>query len=244
MRYFGPFVDVRALRVTMDELIQAFPLRSCSKHKFNYQQRIERPCLLYRHRQVLGSVRRSRSTPRATRNSSQSWARFFDGDVRQLRDLLQRQMHEASEQPALRGGRQGPRRPRGARARRQRAQNVVLDDHSNLDVLAVASDGGRAAVVRFRVRFGRVIGRSVHLVDRSMDEDDEEILENVLTDIYTGRRVGARRSSLVPSEELDDAARSPSTWSRCAGARSRSCVAQRGKRRRVVELAAQRRAEP
>ena len=63
-------------------------------------------------------------------------------------------------------------------------QNVVLDDHSNLDVLAVASDGGRAAVVRFRVRFGRVIGRTVHLIDRSMDEDDAEILESVLTDIY------------------------------------------------------------
>jgi len=47
VRYFGPYVDVRALRVTMDELLQAFPLRSCSKHKFNYQQRINRPCLLY-----------------------------------------------------------------------------------------------------------------------------------------------------------------------------------------------------
>ena len=47
VRYFGPFVDVRALRTTMDELLQAFPLRSCSKHKFQYQQRIGRPCLLY-----------------------------------------------------------------------------------------------------------------------------------------------------------------------------------------------------
>ncbi|HXC19194.1 MAG TPA: GIY-YIG nuclease family protein, partial [Acidimicrobiales bacterium] len=36
VRYFGPFVDVRALRTTMDELIQAFPLRSCTKHKYNY----------------------------------------------------------------------------------------------------------------------------------------------------------------------------------------------------------------
>ena len=47
VRYFGPFVDVRALRTTMDELIQAFPLRSCTKHKYNYHQRIGRPCLLF-----------------------------------------------------------------------------------------------------------------------------------------------------------------------------------------------------
>ena len=39
-------------------------------------------------------------------------------------------------------------------------QSVVLDDHTNLDVLALASEGSRAALVRFRVRYGRVIGRS------------------------------------------------------------------------------------
>src|SRR6202167_2374737 len=47
VRYFGPFADVRALRTTMDELIQAFPLRSCTKHKYNYHQRIGRRCLLF-----------------------------------------------------------------------------------------------------------------------------------------------------------------------------------------------------
>ena len=47
VRYFGPFVDVGALRHTMDELLQTFPLRSCTKHKYQYHQRLGRPCLLY-----------------------------------------------------------------------------------------------------------------------------------------------------------------------------------------------------
>ena len=47
VRYFGPFVNVGALRATMDELIQAFPLRTCTRHKYDYQKRIGRPCLLF-----------------------------------------------------------------------------------------------------------------------------------------------------------------------------------------------------
>ena len=113
-----------------------------------------------RHRQVLGPVRRRRSTPTATRELVASWARFFDGDVA-----------PAARPPAAPDARgvarrsTTRRRPRPATASRPSSappavQNVVLDDHSNLDVLAVASDGGRAAVVRFRVRFGRVVGRT------------------------------------------------------------------------------------
>ncbi len=179
VRYFGPFVDVRALRTTMDELIQAFPLRSCTKHKYNYHQRIGRPCLLFDIGKCSGPCVGRHRPGGLRRNSSPSWARFFDGDVRQLRGLLQRQMHEASEKKHYEAAAKA-RDGLDALERAASVQNVVLDDHSNLDVLAVASDGGRAAVVRFRVRFGRVIGRSVHLIDRSMDESDAEILESVL----------------------------------------------------------------
>jgi len=96
VRYFGPYVDVRALRVTMDELLQAFPLRSCSRHKFNYQQRINRPCLLYDIGKCSGPCVGA-IDPEGYLQLAQSWARFFEGDVRQLRDHLQRQMKESSE---------------------------------------------------------------------------------------------------------------------------------------------------
>jgi excinuclease ABC subunit C len=111
----------------------------------------------------------------------------------------------------------------------------VLDDHSNLDVIAIASEGSRAAVVRFRVRFGRIIGRTVHLVDRSMDEDDREILENAMTDMYLdadgvpGVVVVERASLATPliTQYLSDV----------RGKAVEVVAAQRGKRRRVVDLA-------
>jgi excinuclease ABC subunit C len=233
VRYFGPFVDVRALRVTMDELLQAFPLRSCSRHKFNYQQRINRPCLLYDIGKCSGPCVGAIS-PEGYQELAQSWARFFEGDVRQLRDHLQRQMREASElkhyeaAAKARDGLEALERAAGA-------QSVVLDDHSNLDVIAIASEGSRSAIVRFRVRFGRIIGRTVHLVDRSMDEDDREILENAMTEMYLDAEsvppvVIVERAQLATSlvsQFLNDLRTKP----------VEVLAAQRGKRRRVLELA-------
>ncbi len=233
VRYFGPFVDVRALRTTMDELIQAFPLRSCTKHKYNYHQRIARPCLLFDIGKCSGPCVGA-IDPDGYAELVAAWARFFDGDVRQLRTLLQHQMHEASEQKHYEAAAKA-RDGLEALERAASVQNVVLDDHSNLDVLAVASDGGRAAVVRFRVRFGRVIGRTVHLIDRSMDEDDAEILESVLTDIYDAPDT-VPPVVLVPSED----ATTPLMREYLVELRGRPVevsAPQRGKRRRAVELA-------
>jgi excinuclease ABC subunit C len=234
VRYFGPFVDVRALRTTMDELIRAFPLRSCTKHKYNYHQRIARPCLLFDIGKCSGPCVGA-IDPAGYQELVASWARFFDGDVRQLRGLLERQMHEASEKKHYEAAAKA-RDGLEALERAASVQNVVLDDHSNLDVLAVASDGGRAAVVRFRVRFGRVIGRSVHLIDRSMDESDAEILEGLLTDLYAD-------AESVPPVVLvaDDSSATPLMRQYLSGLRARPvevAAPKRGKRRRALELAA------
>ena len=233
VRYFGPFVDVRALRTTMDELLQAFPLRSCTKHKYNYHQRIGRPCLLFDIGKCSGPCVGAIDSL-GYQELVASWARFFDGDVRQLRGLLQRQMHEASEKKHYESAAKA-RDGLEALERAASVQNVVLDDHSNLDVLAVASDGGRAAVVRFRVRFGRVIGRTVHLIDRSMDEGDAEILEGLLTDLYGD-------ADSVPPVVLvtDESSATPLMREYLAELRARPvevAAPQRGKRRRAVELA-------
>jgi excinuclease ABC subunit C len=233
VRYFGPFVDVRALRTTMDELLQAFPLRSCTKHKYNYHQRIGRPCLLFDIGKCSGPCVGAIDSS-GYQELVASWARFFDGDVRQLRGLLQRQMHEASEKKHYESAAKA-RDGLEALERAASVQNVVLDDHSNLDVLAVASDGGRAAVVRFRVRFGRVIGRTVHLIDRSMDEGDAEILEGLLTDLYGD-------ADSVPPVVLvtDESSATPLMREYLAELRARPvevAAPQRGKRRRAVELA-------
>jgi excinuclease ABC subunit C len=111
----------------------------------------------------------------------------------------------------------------------------VLDDHSNLDIIAIATQGGRAALVRFRVRHGRIIGRTVHLIDRSMDEDDAEIFEAALPELYDD-------PSLVPPVIVTNEGSATSTFAESFLVQRRGrpvevVAPQRGRRRRVLELA-------
>ncbi|NNN02277.1 MAG: excinuclease ABC subunit UvrC [Acidimicrobiaceae bacterium] len=233
VRYFGPFVDVGALRVAMEELLQAFPLRSCTKHKFNYQQRIHRPCLLFDIGKCSGPCVGA-IDQEGYQDLVRSWARFFEGDVRQLRTILETRMHDAAQRKhyeAAAVARDGL----AALDRAASAQSVVLDDHSNLDVMAVATNGGRAAVARFRVRHGRIIGRTVHLVDRSMDELDGEILESLLPDMYL-ERDSVPPVVLVASESALSGLLGEFLNSR-RGRAVDVVVPQRGRRRRVTQLA-------
>ena len=233
VRYFGPFADVRALRVTIDELLQAFPLRSCTRHKFNYQERIGRPCLLYDIGKCSGPCVKKIDSA-SYRELVQSWARFFEGDMRQLRGLLETRMHEASTRKHYEAAARA-RDGLAALERAASAQSVVLDDHSNLDVIAVNFVGGRAAVVRFRVRHGRIIARTIHLIDRSMDESAAEVIESLLPDLY-------QESDEVPPVIVVSNEQSVTTLATMYLTELRSknveiVAPQRGRRRRVLELA-------
>ena len=233
VKYFGPFADVRALRMTIDELLQAFPLRSCSRHKFNYQQRIGRPCLLYDIGKCAGPCV-DRIDVEAYRELVQSWERFFEGDMRQLRGLLETRMRDASELKHYEAAAKA-RDALGALERAASTQSVVLDDYSDLDVVAVDFEGSRAAAVRFRVRHGRIIARTVHLIDRSMDEDAGEIVEALLPDLYA--EPDDVPPVLVVSNETSITYLSRRYLSELRSKPVDIVAPQRGRRRRVLELA-------
>ena len=48
VRYFGPYAHAYAIRETLDLLLRTFPIRTCTKGKFDRYQRLGRPCL-YAH---------------------------------------------------------------------------------------------------------------------------------------------------------------------------------------------------
>lgn len=233
VRYFGPYVDVRALRATMDELLQVYPLRSCTSHKFDYHKRLGRACLLFDIGRCSGPCVGA-VTEEEYQGLVQSWARFFEGDVRHLRQRLEANMAAAAKNQKY----EAAARFRDGLQALERAdhdQSVVLDDHSNLDVVAVGTDGGRAALVRFRVRHGRIVGRSVHVIDRSLDESSAEIFEAVLPDLY-------HQPTDVPPVVLCDRETANSSWAATflEETRKKPCelaVPERGKKVRVLNLA-------
>ena len=233
VRYFGPFVDVGAVRHTMEELLQSFPLRSCTKHKFDYHRRLGRPCLLYDIGKCSGPCIDAIDAA-AYRELVGSWARFFEGDVRELRHRLREQMAQAAQQQHYEAAAKA-RDALDALERAAKDQNIVLDDYSHLDAIAIATQGGRAALVRFRVRRGRVVGRTVHHIDRSMDEDDIEIFESALPDLYEDPAIIP--PVIVVSSEVASSKISREFLTERRGRPVAVVAPQRGRRRRVLDLA-------
>ena len=232
VRYFGPFVDVRALRATMDELLQVFPLRTCTRHKYDYQRRIQRPCLLYDIGKCSGPC--VGAIDAAGYDALvESWASFFEGDVKPLRRSLETRMAEAATNQHYEAAARF-RDGLAALARASNDQIIVLDDHTNLDAVAVRTAGNRAGVVRFRIRHGRIIGRQVHFVDRALDEEPVEVLESVLASLFVDPLD-------VPREVITNVEADASLVAGFLSERRGSTVTvtrpQRGRRRRILEMA-------
>ncbi len=233
VRYFGPFIEVRPVRTMIDELLQTFPLRSCSSSKFEFHQRLARPCLLYDIKKCSGPCIGAISEEEYS-DLVAHWARFFDGDVKPLRGILEERMSEAAQRRHYEAAAKY-RDALSALERAAAAQHVVLSDSENLDVVAVSIHQSRAVTVRFRVRHGRIIGRSVHYVDRSMDEDEAQILEAVLSELFPD-------PSDIPPLVVVSAPAARSVWVREAlsqrrGRRVEIASPSRGPRRRVLDTA-------
>jgi excinuclease ABC subunit C len=232
VRYYGPFVDVRALRATMEELLQIFPLRSCTSAKFVSHQRQKRPCLLYDIGKCSGPCVGAVDA-QGYADLVSGWSRFFDGDVRQLRTLLTNRMNDAAENKKYEAAAKF-RDGLLALDRADKSQSVILDDRTSLDVITVATDGGRAALVHFRVRHGRIVGRNVQMADRSLDETSAEIFDALVTSAFA--------SSDVAPTVLTDSATALCEWaphylSSRRGRPVSVTVPQRGKRLALLALA-------
>jgi excinuclease ABC subunit C len=233
VKYFGPYIEVRPVRTMIDELLQTFPLRSCSTSKFELHQRLQRPCLLYDIKKCSGPCIGA-IDEEEYKSLVDHWARFFDGDVKPLRGILTEQMTTSAGLRHYEAAAKY-RDALGALERAASAQHVVLAETENLDVVAVATHQSRAVTVRFRVRHGRIIGRSVHYVDRSMDEDEAQILEAVVSELF-------RDSADIPALVVVSAEAARSDWvadtlSQRRGRRVTVFAPARGQRRRVLETA-------
>ena len=181
-RYFGPYSRAWAIRDTVDTLLKAFPMRSCTDGVYARAKRSGRPCLL-------GDIGKC-AAPCVGRVSQAEhkaiaidFASFIEGgDQRFIKDA-QRRMTEAAERQEY----ESAARYRDQLQAMQWALErnaVVLDDALDADFFGVADDELAAAVQQFIVRGGRVRGVRGWTVDKELDVPLPELIESVLETAY------------------------------------------------------------
>ncbi|MGL4339790.1 MAG: excinuclease ABC subunit UvrC [Rhodoglobus sp.] len=181
-RYFGPYSRAWAIRDTVDIMLKAFPMRSCSDSTFDRAQRAQRPCLL-------GDIGKcaapcvGRVSLEEHKSIALDFASFMGGNDSRYLAAMTKRMKDASLSLDYESA---------ARYRDQiqametaLAKNaVVLDETVDADVFGIAHDELVAAVQQFIVRGGRIRGVRAWVVNKELDLDMPELVESVLQNAY------------------------------------------------------------
>lgn len=231
-RYFGPYSRAWAIRDTVDVMLKAFPMRSCSTSVYKRAQQTGRPCLL-------GDIGKcaapcvGRVTLEEHKSIALDFASFMAGnDSRMLNSIRERMSQAAATQDYESAARY--RDQIGAMETALAKNQIVLSEDVDADFFGIAHDELAAAVQQFIVRGGRIRGVRGWVVDKELDVDLGGLVESVLQNAYDDTT--PPRDVLVPALPEDSTALEE--WlaqRRGLGARARLRVAKRGEKAALAQ---------
>jgi excinuclease ABC subunit C len=232
VRYFGPYAHAYAIRETLDLLLRTFPIRTCTRSKFDRHHRLGRPCL-YAHIEKCAAPCVGAVTEPEYEHLTHDLIAFLDGDTAPVLDRLEKQMHEAADELEY---------ERAARVRDQivsvrkaiERQQMVASREEDFDVIGIAEDALEASVQVFFVRRGRVMGRKGLVVDKIEDLDRPALVSSLLEQLYAGALPeDVPREVLVP-DAPDDVELNTEVLSRVRGGPVKIRAPQRGDKRDLL----------
>jgi excinuclease ABC subunit C len=235
VRYFGPYAHAYAIRETLDLLLRTFPIRTCTKPKFDRHHRLGRPCL-YAHIEkcaapCVGAIDREEYDKLV-----QELLDFLDGEHDAILKRLERRMQEAADQQEY---------ELAARVRDQLAsvrkaierQQMVASREEDFDLLGLDEDELEASVQLFYVRRGRVVGRKGLIVDKVEDVETPALIARIIEQLYAdAARDDVPREILVPVEP-EDSELYEEFLALNRGSKVRIRVPQRGAKRELLATA-------
>jgi excinuclease ABC subunit C len=181
-RYFGPYTKVWAIRETVDLMLKAFPMRSCSDATYKRAEQTGRPCLL-------GDIGKcaapcvGRISKEDHKSIAVDFASFMAGNDSRYTKELDKRMRQASDAQDYEAAARY-RDQLGALQTALSKTSIVLSDEVDADLFGIAHDELAAAVQLFMVRGGRIRGVRSWVVDKELDVELPELVEIALQNAY------------------------------------------------------------
>jgi excinuclease ABC subunit C len=197
-RYYGPYVDVYALRSTLHLVKKLFPLRQRPQPLFK-----DRPCLNYDIGRCPG-VCQKLVTPDDYRKIITRIAMIFQGRTTELEDVLMAQMEKASEELNFELAAKVRDQIRGVQSLGADQKVALPDDTVSRDAIALMSDDDHACVQLFQIRAGKLVGRLGFVADAKSGTPGE-ILQRVLEEHFQTVESVEIPSEIMVQHELPEA---------------------------------------
>ncbi len=226
--YYGPYPSSGAVRETLQLLQKLFPVRQCED---SYYRNRSRPCLQYQIERCtapcVGFV-----TPVAYAQDVRDTALFLEGKAQDVVERWVEKMEAASQR--LEFEEAAHLRDQISALRAVQEKQYVSGERGDLDIVAVASEGGVACVQLFYVRQGRNLGNK-SLFPRSGDgAEPGEIISAFIAQYYLGKAVPQQ---ILVNVEPDDKAVLEESLSLQADRKVRIQSKPRGERARWLKMA-------
>jgi len=243
-RYFGPYANAKSVDESLDLLQKLFPYRTCKLTIVAAEDGRGRtvppsalpggrPCLLYHLKRCTAPCvgAGTKEEYRATVDRS---VQFLEGRYEALARDLRREMQVAAE--TLDYERAGLLRDRvQAIDRTTDRQEVHAYKGDDFDALGAAIAEGDAAVQLLRVRDGTIVGRDQFFLEGTEGATSADVLGSFLRQHYAAATT--LPPEIVVPEAIPDAATFVTFAEEKRGTHVQLHVPQRGKKRRLIELA-------
>ena len=233
-RYFGPYTSMAAVKDVVELINKLFGLRTCRKNLPRDFGK-DRPCLQYHMKQCTAPC--TGCVPKEEyKEQVQRALDFLNGEYNAELKRLQEKMTEASEnlefEEAIRY------RDLYASVKKiSERQKITDSDGEDKDIIAMAKDDEDAIVQVFFVRAGKLIGREHFYMTKVSECSNAEILSDFVKQYYSGTPFIPKE--LLLQEEIEDKEVVESYVSMKRGGKVKISTPKKGKKEKLVELAAE-----
>ncbi len=197
-RYVGPFPSASAVRESLNILQRLFQIRQCDESFFRNRSR---PCLQYQIKRCSGPCV-GHISPQEYSEDVNLAIMFLEGKNREVFDRFSDRMTQASD--AQQYERAAKYRDQISQLRKVQEQQYVHADHGDVDIFAVASEGGVSCVQGLFIRKGRLLGNRTWFPRNQLAVDDTQLMNEFLAQYYLAGRHGEIPRNLVVGVPCDD----------------------------------------
>jgi excinuclease ABC subunit C len=227
-RFFGPYPSASAVRETLQLLQKLFPVRQCEDSFFRARSR---PCLQYQIKRCSGPCV-SLISPSDYAADVEHTIKFLDGRAGEVIDDLAAAMETAAS--ALEFERAAVLRDQISTLRRIQERQYVSGAGGDLDIVALAQEGGLNCVEVFFIRSGRNLGNKAFFPLAPEGTEPPALLAGFLAQFYADKPVPAE---IIVDVEVEDHALLEAALSERAGRRVSLRTRVRAERARWMEMA-------